>query len=337
MEGFTYSEEDLAFDSEFEEVVYDALVERGYSVKTQVGCSGYRIDLAIVDENHPGTYLLGIECDGSQYHASKFARDRDVIRQNILESLGWKIYRIWSNDWMTNRDGILDEIDEIIKEDNQENQITRSVSFSQLEKEKTLHDVDLGARYPKYEDVLPNKKNIKFHDYIYDERIPRSTTLYRHCEESVNAILEKEAPIDKDFLMRKVLSSVGVKRYTERTRKIFDDFLYYYKKNNPIVIEYNTIFTNGVTSLCPVRLSTDDQRPFEYIPMQELAQAVLDFIKPCAAEKENIIREVPNKIYGYNRIGNKIRDRMIATLNYLSSFGYIEDGNGKIKIADDSN
>ncbi len=42
-----------------------------------------------------------MECDGRTYHSALSVRDRDRIRQEILESLGWRgrIWRIWSTDW----------------------------------------------------------------------------------------------------------------------------------------------------------------------------------------------------------------------------------------------
>ncbi|MGA1285537.1 MAG: AAA domain-containing protein, partial [Prochlorothrix sp.] len=91
-------------DSDFEVFVADRLRERGYEVVPQVGVSGYFIDLAIVNPHHPGTYLVGVECDGATYHSSKAARDRDRLRQQVLERLGWKLYRIWSTDWFANPD-----------------------------------------------------------------------------------------------------------------------------------------------------------------------------------------------------------------------------------------
>lgn len=69
-------------ESLFEELVCASLEERGHRVHTQVGCSGYRIDLAIVDPDHPGRYLLGIECDGATYHRAITARDRDKLRES---------------------------------------------------------------------------------------------------------------------------------------------------------------------------------------------------------------------------------------------------------------
>lgn len=89
----------VSFDSDFENQVYDALVEKGYQVDTQVGIGGYSIDLAIKKD---GKYILGIECDGRLYHSSKSARERDYHRQKYLESRGWRIHRIWSTNWWKN-------------------------------------------------------------------------------------------------------------------------------------------------------------------------------------------------------------------------------------------
>jgi len=87
------------FGSDFEQAVHHALVEKGLRLHTQVGCAGYAIDLAVVDPENPGRYLLGIECDGATYHGSATARDRDRLRQQVLEGLGWRIHRIWSTEW----------------------------------------------------------------------------------------------------------------------------------------------------------------------------------------------------------------------------------------------
>ncbi|MGO7423191.1 DUF3320 domain-containing protein, partial [Rhizobium ruizarguesonis] len=90
---------DRSMDSVFEEQVMAALQERGYQVHPQVGIAGFFIDLAVADEQVPGKYILGIECDGAAYHESRSARDRDRLRQAVLEDHGWNIYRIWSADW----------------------------------------------------------------------------------------------------------------------------------------------------------------------------------------------------------------------------------------------
>jgi very-short-patch-repair endonuclease len=92
-------------ESPFELAVIKVLRDMGWTVHPQVGCSGYRIDLAVVDPRAPGRYLVGIECDGRAYHSGATARDRDRLRQLVLEGLGWRIHRIWSTDWWVNPEG----------------------------------------------------------------------------------------------------------------------------------------------------------------------------------------------------------------------------------------
>lgn len=93
------SQSDRAPDSTFEIQVATALQEKGFQIHPQVGIAGFFIDLAVADQSRPGRYLLGIECDGASYHSSTSARDRDRLRQAVLEDHGWIIHRIWSTDW----------------------------------------------------------------------------------------------------------------------------------------------------------------------------------------------------------------------------------------------
>jgi len=89
-------------DSPFEIEVISALRDAGWEVHPQVGCGGYRVDIGVVDRDAPGVYVLGVECDGASYHSMACARDRDRLRQAVLEGLGWKLVRVWSTDWWTN-------------------------------------------------------------------------------------------------------------------------------------------------------------------------------------------------------------------------------------------
>jgi len=97
----TLEETDREPDSDFEITVMDMLKLRGYEVTPQLGVAGYRIDIAVKHPDAPGSYLAAVECDGATYHSALSVRDRDRIRQEILESLGWRgrIWRIWSTDW----------------------------------------------------------------------------------------------------------------------------------------------------------------------------------------------------------------------------------------------
>jgi len=98
------------FESPFEEAVAKALISKGWRLQSQIGVSAFRIDLGVVDPEAPGSYLAGIECDGATYHRSATARDRDMIREQILRGLGWDILRIWSTDWWVDADTVVEKI-----------------------------------------------------------------------------------------------------------------------------------------------------------------------------------------------------------------------------------
>jgi very-short-patch-repair endonuclease len=107
--------------NDFEMAVSAVLKERGFAVESQVGVAGFFIDLAVRHPAKPGTFLLGIECDGATYHSGRSARDRDRLRQEILENLGWTIHRIWSTDWFKSRgkeiERLITRIEEVLARD----------------------------------------------------------------------------------------------------------------------------------------------------------------------------------------------------------------------------
>lgn len=103
-------------DSVFEEEVARKLADRGHEVRAQIGAAGFFIDLAIADAEKPGRFVLGIECDGAQYHSARSARDRDRLRQQVLEAHGWVIHRIWSADWFLRPEEELAKVERAISE-----------------------------------------------------------------------------------------------------------------------------------------------------------------------------------------------------------------------------
>ncbi len=97
-------------DSDFEVAVATAVRARGYEVVPQIGVAGYFVDLGLRDPRKTDAFLLGIECDGATYHRSRCARDRDRLRQQVLEGLGWNIHRVWSTDWFKDRQREVEKI-----------------------------------------------------------------------------------------------------------------------------------------------------------------------------------------------------------------------------------
>lgn len=103
------------YDSPFEQAVGNALKRMGYDCVPQIGVKGFFIDLAIRHPRDPDQFILGIECDGASYHSSRVARDRDRLRQEILENLGWQLHRVWSTDWFADQERELSKLKEAVR------------------------------------------------------------------------------------------------------------------------------------------------------------------------------------------------------------------------------
>ncbi len=96
-----------ADDFTFEREIAEFLRSKGYEVDERVGTSQRRVDLAVVSinkETGEREYVAAIECDGSTYASAETARDRDVLRSQVLENLGWRAIRVWSTAWLYERE-----------------------------------------------------------------------------------------------------------------------------------------------------------------------------------------------------------------------------------------
>lgn len=82
--------------------IADGLRSHGHTVKTRIGRSSFKIDLAIVDSENPDRYKLGIILDGRDYYSLPSVRDREITAPSVLTSLGWRLYRVWTIDWFLN-------------------------------------------------------------------------------------------------------------------------------------------------------------------------------------------------------------------------------------------
>ncbi|MCF8880137.1 DUF3320 domain-containing protein [Hyphobacterium sp. SN044] len=149
------------YDSDFERRVAERLRSRGWDVRTQIGVSKFRVDLGVVHPDRPGVFLAGIECDGATYHSSPTARDRDRVRQAILESLGWSLVRIWSTDFFIDPEGTLETVCErldAILDADREAQSERTADSATMSENAeanarpTTGEVTAGAKEPSVSD-----------------------------------------------------------------------------------------------------------------------------------------------------------------------------------------
>jgi very-short-patch-repair endonuclease len=160
--------------NDFERSIGGVLKENGYDVVPQVGVAGFFIDLGVRHPVKAGTFLLGVECDGASYHSGRSARDRDRLRQEILENLGWNIHRIWSTDWFKSRESeikrLLRRIEELLENDPTYRQEQEKASRTKSLRQRliTLREMELIAAFP---DTPPERCLLK--ESLLDEFVQR--------------------------------------------------------------------------------------------------------------------------------------------------------------------
>ncbi|CAT04949.1 putative DNA helicase [Mesomycoplasma conjunctivae] len=156
--------ENHEFESSLQQDIYNKLQNQGLIVKPKVGNSDFAIDLAIVDPQDPNKFLLAIECDGTSYKNSKTSRDRDRLRQQILEQRGWNVQRIWSIDWFKNQskqvDMILDKLESLRVqiESRQTSATQESITNASKVDNFTLESKEVTNIFPLYPDLSKLKE-----------------------------------------------------------------------------------------------------------------------------------------------------------------------------------
>lgn len=219
-------------DSPFEVAVIARLRDRGWTVHPQVGASGYRIDIGVVDPRAPGRYLLAVECDGATYHSAATARDRDRLRQYVLEGLGWRMHRIWSTDFWIDPQREMEKLVARMEQAMQEDApapapvvesaptgtathgSASTVSMPRFESLEPAEEPTRPRRSAPAEVALPVYKAIEvkggspesFYDYSSDARLLHA----------IERIVEAEAPVMAAAVIRRVARAWGLERTGNR-------------------------------------------------------------------------------------------------------------------------
>ena len=329
------TESDLVeHDSPFEEAVFNYLDRKGYRLATQVGCSGYRIDIAVKHPTLSGVYVLGIECDGASYHSARTARERDRLRQDVLENMGWKIYRIWSTDWIkdpkTEGEKLIEAIESAIanygvQESVQEEGLgienfyeeteDESASFVNLEDKPQIGVFDRDQIYG-FEKSKPL--------YLYQLRVESNTT-----RGYIIAIVEREYPIHTEVLYQIMAPLYGNEKVTVKVRREVDYGLYCLKD---YLICKNGFWYPKDYDHITVRMP--NTRKIQHISTEELAEAMMIILKQCYGATKDALCVETARVYGFNRTTSNIKEAMIKAVDTLIDSGRVTEEEDKLKIVD---
>jgi very-short-patch-repair endonuclease len=328
----------LEVDSPFEASVRDALKARGHEIHTQVGCSGYRIDLAVVDPKAPGRYLVGIECDGATYHSAATARDRDRLRASVLRSLGWRLTRIWSTDYWHDPVGELDRIEAEIElartalRDGSFFDVAARGSEAAVVGSDAVGSDAVGEEGHQSEpqdesDAEPRSEHVapEVGDAPVDPDGPRLyavASLLEQMDDRAMAglLLSTESPIVFARFARTLGDAWGVHRVTDRLRERVRSALPQLSVEEEEVLWMDADQRSNFRGF-RVPEHERDERSAEELPIPEVTNAMAWLLRQHhALAAEDLAREAA-RCFGIQRLGNVVRQVMDRALESLRSTG----------------
>lgn len=316
-------------DSPFEEAVYNFLDRKGYKLGTQVGCSGYRIDMAVKHPTLSGIYVLGVECDGAAYHSARTARERDRLRQDVLENMGWKIYRIWSTDWIKDPvaegEKLLAAVEEAIE--------TFGVDGFDTTISSSPEDMVNAEDFVNVEVKTTSKLNAS-NPYGFEKTstadfssLPRDRFGYLNATDCVMEIINAEYPVHYDLICQRMAPLFGNEKATVKVRREVDFSLN--RLNHKIIQKNDFYFPKGYEKI-PVRIP--NSRKIQHISIDELSEAIYQVLITCVGTTREGICAETTRVYGFARSGPKITQAMMEALDDLISANKVVEVEGKLQI-----
>lgn len=319
------------------------LSQHGLTVRTNVGTSGFRMDVGVVHPKYPDRYILGIILDGHHYYNAKTVDDREMVIPSVLSSLGWKIYRLWSLDWIENSSKIVREI------------VDRVAELSELELQEGAdmsNDVSDRADEPDFYPEVVREEPVESEPFQEAASTKRreyvgcdleyvvgasSETIYHFTNRNIikrqiQQILEVESPISKGLLCKKILSAWFTSRMGGKLESYLDDIIHEVDLTERTHLGQVYYWKPGMTEIDFYRVGEgSDRRNIEDIAPEELKVAILEAIDQyLSIELEELLRHTA-RIFGFAKLGRQIDLSLRYTIDLMVQENLVRIDGGRVR------
>jgi len=339
--------------------IQQQFAEVGYTMDTMVGCAGFRMELGLKDPRDPSRYALGIQTDGPDYITSPVARDRDRLKRTVLERLGWKIVRVWSTDWYrdygTVVEGLQNTIDTLVRgtgrigkppgilsrndpgtrfptsaEESSMNRHRAEMSrgaknnvFQEVQREQRTELDDrtmiAGIPIPEYEKCT--YLNIPIYGEIHERPAAE-------LAQAVSHVVQTEGPVHLNEVIGRIRTLWGLGHTGQRIRKTLTQAIdkaermrLIYRKGEFL---YNTDYYSQDWNI-PVRKRGREIKPvIDLISDDEIAEALKLVLSQHGAMSERELFARTYRLFGFNNLGTRIKNRFNMILQRLDNFEEID-------------
>ena len=324
-------------ESPFEEAVCRAVESLGHEVHPQVGVAGFYIDLAVRNPAQPGHYLLGVECDGAPYHSSRSARDRDRLRQAVLEDHGWVIHRIWSTDWFQRPAEQLRKVQQAIEralEKAREKIHPEALPFTGQAAVDTIETIERESA------IEPEDTGLRDLATSYDEAnfaVPKQSEPHematKEMADIVLRIVRHEGPVHEDEVVARVRDLWGLGRAGNRVQDSVA------KAVRSVLVKRACTREDGFLSIAgapvPIRnrqdVSSPGLRKPDMLPPTEIRSAILALIDAHHGATRPETPVAVARIFGFKSTSSQLRSAIELQVAKLQRQAVIEAVNGMLK------
>ncbi|MCS5510053.1 DUF3320 domain-containing protein [Curtobacterium flaccumfaciens pv. flaccumfaciens] len=313
----------LDTESPFEDAVVDFIRGLGFEVQPQVGVSSYRIDIGVKHPNQPGAFMIGVECDGAMYHSSRAARDRDRLRHQILEGLGWNLHHIWGTAWYRHPDREKERLRQILERLAAQPVLGRVVAETPQ------------AAAPVVVDVVETRLDAT-PDWVSEYEMGRTTRVPSvDLSDPLNApalipfvqaIAGVEAPLHMDVLAQRLREHSDYGRIGSRIRGT----LILAVRQAGLATD-GVFVRNGRDDTAVVRSGGAFVRSVDQIPDDELGRALELLTQDAVVITEDALVTQAAALFGWKRIGGDIRTRLLGIILALLRERRLEETDGGLK------
>lgn len=331
-----------AFESEddFCEIVAHFLEEQGYLVEKQVGCSDYKIDIAVKNPNTEGEFIAGIECDGLSYIHAKTARDRDHLRRSVLQNMGWNLYRVWSTEWSRNpkaeRQALLDFLHSVYD---------KNGNVIHLMKQSNADESDVAIDTIATESIKVAQKGVSDNPYGFayykeanwwETNHSGSRDNFTRISENILHIVNVEQPIHLEMLYKRMGPSFTTGKATDPVKRTIDQVIAQ-KLNGRVIVDEDRFVRLLPPMPIVVRIPKEYEtpRPIEYIHTEEVAMAMIKIIERSFGITEDDLASECARVFGFERKGPKIKAKTDAAIKWLVDKNHIRIIDGKAQLIGD--
>ncbi|TJZ82896.1 DUF3320 domain-containing protein [Paracoccus hibiscisoli] len=310
-------------DSPFEEDVARVIRDLGYLADPQVGSAGFRIDLGVRHPDKPGQYLAAVECDGAAYHGALWARERDRLRQDILENLGWRFHRIWSTDWFHRREAEIARLAQALSE-------AREAARDGIRPRgaNRLAPSEAAASEPappQPADMAPDLAHLSLQAPPYCRAaLPLSEAGEPHDQPTalladlVAQVIATEGPVHADEVARRIAAAFGKARTGSRiSDAVARAVALALRRDDALLRQGAFLMTRAQADDPPVRDRSAEAGPLlkaACLPPVEIAAAARRVAQESGAMTPDQMIRATARLMGFQRVGPELSEAIAAVL-----------------------